>query len=108
VEFNDKNYDQLHQAIDFYKDADVLTFDSQYTLDEALSKIDWGHSSIQLGIDIAYSANIKRIVLFHYDPAYSDEKISDIVRIGISYKNKLYPKNEMEIIPAHEGLLIEL
>ena len=108
VEFNDKNYDQLHQAIDFFKDADVLTFDSQYTLDEALSKIDWGHSSIQIGIDIAYSANIGKVVLFHYDPTYSDEKISDIVRIGISYKNKLYPKSKMQIIPAHEGLLIEL
>lgn len=107
VEFNDKNYGQLHQAIDFYKDADVLTFDSQYTLDEALSKIDWGHSSIQFGIDIAYNANIKKVVLFHYDPTYSDEKISDIVRIGISYKNKLYPKSDLEIIPAHEGLLIE-
>jgi len=107
VEFNEKNYDQLHQAIDFFKDADVLTFDSQYTLDEALSKIDWGHSSIQIGIDIAHNANIKRVVLFHYDPTYSDDKISDIVRIGISYKEKLYPESDMEIIPAYEGLLIE-
>jgi phosphoribosyl 1,2-cyclic phosphodiesterase len=107
VEFNEKNYDELHRAIEFYKDADVLTFDSQYTLDEALNKIDWGHSSIQIGIDVAHDANVKRVVLFHYDPTYSDEKISDIVRIGISYKEKLFPDSTMEIIPAHEGLVIE-
>lgn len=108
VEFNEKNYDQLYRAIEFYKDADLLTFDSQYTLAEALHKIDWGHSSIQMGIDIAYNSNIKKVVLFHYDPTYSDEKISEMARIGIAYKEKLYPESKMEIIPAHEGLVIEI
>jgi phosphoribosyl 1,2-cyclic phosphodiesterase len=107
VEFSEKNYDQLHSAVEFYRDADVVTFDSQYTLDEALNKIDWGHSSIQIGIDLAHDAGVKRVVLFHYDPTYSDEKISDIVRIGNSYRDKLYPESTMEIIPAHEGLVIE-
>jgi phosphoribosyl 1,2-cyclic phosphodiesterase len=107
VEFNEKNYEELHRAIEFYKNADVLTFDSQYTLDEALSKIDWGHSSIQIGIDVAHDANVKRVVLFHYDPTYSDEKITDIVRIGQAYKEKLFPESPIEIIPAHEGLVIE-
>jgi len=108
VEYNEKNYDQLHRAIDFFKDADVLTFDSQYTLMEALDKTDWGHSSIQIGIDIAYNSSIKKVVLFHYDPTSSDEKIAEMVDVGISYKDKLYPDSEIEIIPAHEGLVIEI
>ena len=108
VEYNEKNYEQLYRAIDFFKDADVLTFDSQYTLMEALDKIDWGHSSIQMGIDIAHSSNIKKVVLYHYDPTYSDEKISEMVETGISYKKALYPDSDIEVIPAYEGLEIEI
>jgi phosphoribosyl 1,2-cyclic phosphodiesterase len=108
VEFNEKNYDQLHSAVEFYRDADVVTFDSQYTLYEAFNKIDWGHSSIQIGIDLAHEARVKKVVLFHYDPTYSDDKISEMVRIGNSYRDKLFPGSTMEIVPAHEGLVIEL
>jgi phosphoribosyl 1,2-cyclic phosphodiesterase len=108
VEFNDKNYEQLYQSIDFFKNADVLTFDSQYTLMESFNKVDWGHSSIQIGIDLANHSNVKKIVLFHYDPTYSDMKINEIVKIGISYKNITYPDSRVEILPSYEGLEIKL
>jgi len=104
VEFNEKNYDQMSAAIEFYKDADVLTFDSQYTFKESVSKVDWGHSSIQIGIDLANHSNVKKVVLFHYDPTYSDRKIHEIVKIGISYKNTVYPESPIEVIPSYEGL----
>jgi phosphoribosyl 1,2-cyclic phosphodiesterase len=104
VEFNDKNYNQLYEAIDFYKGADILTFDTMYTLEEALNKIDWGHSSTQIGIDIAHHGNIKKVVLYHYDPTFSDEQIHQMVEIGKSYKNKLYPDSEIGIFPSYEGL----
>ena len=108
VEFNDKNYDQMSEAIEFYKNADVLTFDSQYTFVESVSKIDWGHSSIQIGIDLARHSGVKKVVLFHYDPTYSDDKIHEIVKIGISYKDTVYPESNIEIIPSYEGLEIVL
>jgi phosphoribosyl 1,2-cyclic phosphodiesterase len=108
VEFNEKNYDQMSSAIEFYKDADVLTFDSQYTFVESVSKIDWGHSSIQIGIDLAKHSNVKKVVLFHYDPTYSDDKIHEIVKVGISYKDTVYPDADIEIIPSYEGLEIIL
>lgn len=108
VEYNEKNYDQLHKAIEFARNADVLTFDSQYTLMEALNKPDWGHSSIQMGIDIAHDAGIKRVVLFHYDPTYTDEKIFETVKVGVTYKDTLYPDSGIEVIPSYEGLEIVL
>ena len=108
VEFNDKNYEALQEAVEFFRDADILTFDSQYTLDELFNKIDWGHSSIQIGIDIAKNSNIKKLVLFHYDPTYSDQKIEEIVEIANSYKETIYPDLQLEIIPAYEGLKMVL
>jgi phosphoribosyl 1,2-cyclic phosphodiesterase len=108
VEFNEKNYDEMVKFIEFFKGADVLTFDSQYTLSEAFSKIDWGHSSIQMGIDIANHSNVKKIVLFHYDPTYSDHKINEITKTGLSYKNTNYPDIQLDVIPSYEGLEIDL
>jgi phosphoribosyl 1,2-cyclic phosphodiesterase len=108
VEFNDKNYEQLYQSIDFFRGADVLTFDSQYTFMESLNKVDWGHSSIQIGIDLANHANVNKVVLFHYDPTHSDSKINEIAKIGISYKNLTYPDSAVEIVPSYEGLEITL
>jgi phosphoribosyl 1,2-cyclic phosphodiesterase len=108
VEFNDKNYEQMFETIEFFKDGDILNFDSQYTLEESFNKIDWGHSSIQIGIDIANHSNIKKVVLFHYDPTYSDQKIHQIVKIGRSYKNTVYPDSDIEIIPSYEGLELVL
>ena len=108
VEFNEKNYDQMPDIIEFFKGADVLTFDSQYTLEESFTKIDWGHSSIQIGIDIANHSGIKKIVLFHYDPTYSDQKINEITEIGLSYKKAVYPDVELEVIPSYEGLELEI
>jgi len=108
VEFNDKNYEQMFETIEFFKNGDILNFDSQYTLEESFNKIDWGHSSIQIGIDIANHSNIKKVVLFHYDPTYSDQKIHQIVKIGRSYKNTVYPESDIEIIPSYEGLELVL
>ena len=61
-----------------------------------------------IGIDIANHSKINKIVLFHYDPTYSDQKINEIVKIGISYKNTIYPESNIEIIPSYEGLELEL
>ena len=108
AEFNHKNIESWQQAVKFFKDADVLTFDSQYTLDESFNKIDWGHSSIQVGIDLAKNSNVKKLILFHYDPTYSDQKIDEIVDLAQSYKKTIYPDLQLEIIPAYEGLKLEL
>ena len=86
----------------------LFFFDTQYSLLESMEKIDWGHSSVQLGIDIAKDANVKKLLLFHYDPTYDDGKIEKIHEIGLEYKKKMYPDLELEILPSHEGMEIDL
>ena len=41
-DFGDKS---LKPTIEFFRDADLLVFDSQYTFIEGVEKEDWGHSS---------------------------------------------------------------
>ena len=94
----------------FYKDADVLIFDAQYTDEELLGKLDYGHSSASIGIDIARVANVKKIYLFHMDFFADEKKIDLILEDAIKYDKKKYgkkyPKLNIEI--ANENMTVEL
>lgn len=59
----------------FFADADILVMDSQYTMGESLEKTGWGHSTFSLSVDFALNWNVKKLVLFHHEPTYTDQKI---------------------------------
>jgi len=58
--------------------ADLLIHDAQYTRQEYKSRIGWGHSSVDDVVEIALKARVKRLMLFHHDPAHSDEMIASM------------------------------
>jgi len=50
----------------FFKDADILVHDTQYTHKEYLAgKTGWGHSSFEWAINSAHKAGVKHLGLFH-------------------------------------------
>ncbi len=67
---------ELGPDLPLYEGVDLMTFDAQYTLMEALEKVNWGHAAASLGLDIAMREGIKRVLFMHHDPASSDEKIA--------------------------------
>ena len=69
--------EQLGEDLPLYQNVDLMTFDAQYTFLEAAEKINWGHSSGPIGIDLAIRERIKRILFIHHDPAASDTKIAE-------------------------------
>ncbi len=56
--------------------ADLLIHDAQYTDEEYASRVGWGHSSVELAVRFAESVAAQRLLLFHHDPAHSDEVLS--------------------------------
>ena len=104
AEFNLETLENIVQYTDFFRDADVLVFDTQYTFEESLRKIDWGHSSASIAADIAIKSNVKVLVLFHHDPSHDDEKMDDVTLQAIKYKNLLAHNQNLEIKTAYEGL----
>jgi len=58
--------------------ADVLIYDAQYTPDEYQSKVGWGHSTFVAGCEVAKSAGVKKLVLFHHDPQRDDAGVAAI------------------------------
>ena len=109
-EFNIDEIDYIEQYADFFRDADLLVFDTQYTFEELVNKVDWGHSSASIAIDIAAQFNVKRLVLFHHDPEYSDDKLDLVLANAKSYVSmNLKRKNiDLEVDLAVEGDVIEV
>ncbi len=113
----DANSMLIDEYVEYFWGADVLVFDTQYTFEDQIQKIDWGHSSSLMAVDIAMKANVKKLVLFHYDPSYNDEKIEQIYLRAMEYKElltkELLEKKEnkyvdLEIMTAREGLELDI
>jgi ribonuclease BN (tRNA processing enzyme) len=106
AEFRLDSMNNLEPFIDYFRDADILIFDTQYTFEEQLTKIDWGHSSAAVATDLSLKANVKNLVMFHHDPAYSDEILDEVYLRAIRYKDMLDPENQsnLKIHIAYEGM----
>ncbi len=99
----------LRPYIEFFRDADVLFFDTQLTLREVtFEKEDWGHSSALIGADLARRAGVKKLVLFHHDPTHSDEELLQIQAETIEYQAQDTVYTPCEIVVGREGLVFDL
>ena len=103
-----KNMDKVDTYVDFYKDADILIFDSQYSSNDLSSKSGFGHSSNQIGIDLAVKSNVKKIVFFHHNHDYDDKTIEDNLRISKEYCKEKYPLSCLKIAVANEDMEISV
>jgi phosphoribosyl 1,2-cyclic phosphodiesterase len=70
--------DKLGADAPYYENLDMLIFDSQYDLHEiANEKMNWGHASASLAIDVAFKRQAKKLALIHHDPFMSQEKLGE-------------------------------
>jgi phosphoribosyl 1,2-cyclic phosphodiesterase len=107
-EFNLDELDNLESYEKFFAGADVCVFDSQYTFEEQINKIDWGHSSASIAIDIALRFGVKRLILWHHDPSYPDVKLEGVLANARSYLAMNRRHANLEIDIALEGSVIEV
>ncbi len=91
----------------FFRNADLIVIDCQYTLGEAIEKYNWGHSAFSLAVDFAANWGIKHMVMFHHDPTYNDHKLFNILQSARWYMERMNIKG-IELTLAQEGLEIEL
>ncbi len=110
AEFRLEDMERVEEYIEYFRDADVLVFDTQYTFEEQLQKIDYGHSSASIATDMALKANVKKLILFHHDPTYDDEKLDEVYMRALRYKEMMDQDHQspMEIAIAFEGMEIYL
>lgn len=104
-EYENMGTESTQGFVDFFRDADLLIFDAQYSLNDALDKAEWGHSSPVMGAELAYRAGVRRLALFHHDPMSDDQTIYAGLKQAEAY---LANRNSScQVVVASEGLEIE-
>lgn len=75
----DRNAEEQNgKIVEFCRDADLVSWDGQYTAKEYQSKIGWGHSSHDADIELARKASIKHMIITHHEPMNTDTKLTAI------------------------------
>jgi phosphoribosyl 1,2-cyclic phosphodiesterase len=100
---------QTEAFIAFFRDADLVIFDAQYSLAEAISiKEDWGHSSNVVGVELCQLARAKHLVMFHHEPTYDDEKIAAVLAETRRFEEITRTDHTVQVSSAWDGLEIDL
>ncbi len=95
--------------IDFFRDADLVIFDTMYSLAESVSmKEDWGHSSNMVAVDLCHEAHAKKLALFHHEPTYDDVDIQRMHNESIRYEELTRGGQPLEVICSYDGLEVRV
>ena len=103
--------DQDYPFIEFFRDADLLIFDAQYSLADQISvKEDWGHSSNMIGVELAQLAGVKHLVMYHHEPINDDQTLEKILSETRRYEeiSRPEPQQKLTVSSAFDGLEIAL
>tara|TARA_B100001248_G_scaffold260540_1_gene249041 strand:+ start:59694 stop:60665 length:972 start_codon:yes stop_codon:yes gene_type:complete len=100
--------------VDFFKDADLLIFDTMATVCKEMSY--WGHSTHCSAIMLSAWARVKKVVLFHQNPALDDEALDQLLEDARCFRKEYFEKNKsinkgecypQSIIMAYDSLELD-
>ncbi|MDP4114969.1 MAG: MBL fold metallo-hydrolase [Bacteroidota bacterium] len=93
------------KLVEFCKGCDYLIHDSMYNAELYLQKKGWGHSSNSALAMFGILAEVKNLVLYHYNPDDKDKNIDEmfsntkeIIKLNNSEMNCIASKDGLEII----------
>jgi phosphoribosyl 1,2-cyclic phosphodiesterase len=89
------------ELVEFLHGCEVMILDTQYTDDEYKAHLGWGHGSVSAAVSLALDAKVKKLILFHHDPAHDDDAVDAMAadaRKLISATGK-----KLEVEAAREG-----
>ncbi len=92
--------------VPWLQDTDILIHDAQYTPEQYKDKVGWGHSPYTYPIRLASQAGVKKLILFHYDPASTDKDLDKHKTETRKFVRKEKLKLEIEL--AREGMSFNL
>ena len=107
VELSQDDFAPTEALESVFRHADVLILDSQYTVEEAYKKEHWGHSAFCYAVDFAVHWGVKRLYLYHHEPAYDDKKLNSILQSARWYA-KFVCHSEIKVYLAMENQEFEV
>jgi phosphoribosyl 1,2-cyclic phosphodiesterase len=100
---------QTDGFVAFFRDADLVIFDAQYSLADAISiKEDWGHGSNVVGVELCQRARAKHLVMYHHEPTYDDEKIAAVLAETRRFEEITRGDHAVQVSSAWDGMEIDL
>ncbi len=102
----DEIIEENRDLIEFCKNADFLIHDSMYKLEDFDKKIGWGHSNNISLAAFAVASNVKNLVLFHYEPDYTDKMIDALVEDTKKYLLK--NESKINLIASYEKMELDI
>ena len=104
-----KSEEETAAMVEFYRDADLLVFDSMYSFNDMMdAKSDWGHSSNIVGVDLSLRAQVKHYCMFHHEPSDNDDTIHSILGETRRYAEIAGENHSLQVSTAYDGLVIDL
>ncbi len=94
------------KLVEFFRGADTLIVDAQYTTREYPGKVGWGHGTVDYALDLGIAAKVGTLVLFHHEPTRIDSAMDVLEQLA--QKRVATEAPEMEVFAAREGVTLEL
>lgn len=101
------------ETASFFEGADALCLDAQYTPDEyngvgSMPKKGWGHSTMIDAAQVAFACDVKRLLLFHHDPAHNDDQVENMAEEARGFFRDTEPAREGKRILLGDPTLISM
>lgn len=100
----DGSFEATAGARELCRDVDLLIHDAQYTGDEFAEKAHWGHCTVEYAVWLAAETGVRRIALFHHDPAHHDDMLDRLVAEAAAIGRE----RDVDVVGAREGLTLSL
>ncbi|HUC11106.1 MAG TPA: hypothetical protein VL985_11880 [Stellaceae bacterium] len=75
-----------------------------YLADTVSIKENWGHSSNIVAVELAQAARVKRLALFHREPAYNDLMIEAVLGETTRFEEISREDHQVEVSAAYDRL----
>ncbi len=83
TDFEHSDAERYRALIEFAADCDLLMYDAQYTPEEYERCRGFGHSTAEVGIDIADQCGAKKILFVHHAPNRTDDQLRRLEKIFV-------------------------
>ena len=101
--------DETRAFVEFFRGADLVIFDAQYSLAEAVTiKADWGHSSNIVGVELCQMARALHLCLYHHEPTLDDERLEAMLRETRRLEEITRRDHPVRISAAYDGMEVTL
>lgn len=100
----------LGEDLPLYQNVDLMYFDAQYAMSDLADRLNWGHSAAQIGLELAFRENIKRVAFSHHDPASTNEDINKLIKQTQEYyhwKTEQAEFHQTKIAPVEWSFVYE-